>query len=67
MSEKHKAIIFIDAEIQDCLKTGECSGRVVFKIDRFPLTIDGSDLNDATKRLNETLAELKQTCLNQQR
>ncbi len=62
---KHTAIIFIKAEVQDQLDTGECSGRVKYEIKQFPLKIEGMDFNDAVKRLNETLAGLKETCRNQ--
>lgn len=61
----HKAIITVKAEVHDLLDTGECSGRVAFEIKEFFLQIDGMNLNDTVKRLNETLGELKATCREQ--
>ena len=62
---KHRAIIWVKAEVHDLLKTGECSGRVKYEIKQFPMTIDGMNENDCIKRLNETVEELKTKCRNQ--
>ena len=58
----HRAVIWIQAEVYDLLKTGECSGMARHKIERFPIYLDGEDRNMAIRKLNELLAEMKESC-----
>lgn len=58
----HKAVIFVRAEVHEVLPTGECSGRPVYKIVEFPLALDGADKNICIRKLNELLAQWKETC-----
>lgn len=58
----HRNIIWVMAETHQLLKTGECSGRKVYELKRFPLVIDGSSKDDAIQKLNQFVQELKQKC-----
>lgn len=58
----HRAILWIQAEVHELLKTGECSGMAKYKIERFPVFLDGADKFIAIRKLNELLAEVKEKC-----
>ncbi len=58
----HRAIIWIAAEVQELLPTGECSGREAYTIRKFPVAIDGVDLPITIRKLNELLGEVKTKC-----
>jgi len=58
----HRAVIWITAEVHELLKTGECSGMPKYKVERFPVYIDGADKFIAIRKLNELLAEVKEQC-----
>lgn len=63
-NQPHSAVLWIEAKIYDERPTGELSGNVVTKIDRFVLQIRGSDRHLCERKLNDVLAELKQKCQN---
>lgn len=58
----HKAVIFIRAEVHPVLPTGECSGDPAVRIQEFPVAISGENRDDAVKKMNEFLAEIKTRC-----
>ena len=58
----HRAIIWLEAEVQELLPTGECSGRPASKIERFAVMLDGRDQALTVRRLNDLLAEVKAKC-----
>lgn len=58
----HKVILWVEADVHELLETGECSGNVGMRISRFPIEIKARNLADATKKINETIEELKQRC-----
>ncbi len=58
----HKAVLWVCAEVHEVTPQGECSGRQVYKIDRFPLAIDGADKAITIRKLNEVLEALKKSC-----
>ncbi len=59
---RHRAVIFISAEVHEVLPNGEFSGRPVEKIQQFPLQLEGADRAICVRQLNELLAEIKKKC-----
>lgn len=55
----HRAVIWVEASVQELTPHGECSGMSVFKVSKFPVYIDGMDRNIAIRKLNEFLEKLK--------
>lgn len=58
----HRAILWIRAEVHEVTKHGECSGSVKYRVEEFPLYVDGLDRNLCVRKLNELLAEVKEKC-----
>lgn len=58
----HRAVIWVEAEVHELTPHGECSGMPKFRIERFPLYVDGLDRLIATRKLNELLEHLKTQC-----
>jgi hypothetical protein len=58
----HKGILWIRAEVHEITKTGECTGNPVYKVETFPVAIDGADRHICIRKLNEILAEFKEKC-----
>ena len=56
----HRCVVFIQGEVHELLKTGECAGRPVHKIESFPIYFDGNDKFLAIQKANEFLAVVKQ-------
>ena len=55
----HRAVIWIQAEVHELTKIGECSGDAVHKIPSFPIIIDGENQAITNSRLADLVAELK--------
>ena len=55
----HRCIVFISGEVQELLKTGECSGRPAHKVTQFPIYFDGQDKGLAVQKLNEFMSQVK--------
>ena len=58
----HKVILWVSADVHELLETGECSGNLGLKVERFPIEIKGRNQADATRKMNEVLEELKEKC-----
>ena len=59
----HVAVLFIRAEVQSKLPSGELSGNSVHKIDQpIILKLEGHDRDSCIIRLNEFIEELKKKC-----
>jgi hypothetical protein len=58
----HKAIVWLRAEVHEITRTGECTGNPVYKVETFPVAIDGADRHIAIRKLNEFLEEVKAKC-----
>jgi hypothetical protein len=58
----HRAVIWLSAEVHELTKHGECAGDPKYRVERFPVYIDGLDRNLAVRKLNELFEELKSRC-----
>lgn len=58
----HRSVIWVRASTHELLKTGECSGMSSYEIGLFPLYVDGMNLDEAVRKLNDLLAEVKESC-----
>lgn len=61
-SAPHRAVLWLQAEVYQMLKTGECSGHSVHSVQRFPIYIDGPDRYVAINQLLEAVEEVKSKC-----
>lgn len=58
----HRAVVWIQAEVHEINKHGECAGDPKHKVKSFPLAIEGADLNITIRKLNELLDSVKEQC-----
>lgn len=58
----HRAVVWVQAEVHEVTKYGECSGMPKYRVERFPVSVDGADKNIAIRKLNEVLEGLKELC-----
>ncbi len=59
---KHRAVIFLRAEVHELLNTGECTGNSVKNVDNMILAIDGNNKLEAIDKLEKIIKELKAKC-----
>jgi hypothetical protein len=55
----HKAIIYVSAEVHEVTKLGEFSGMSKYTVEKFPVVIQGNDLNITIRKVNEFLERIK--------
>lgn len=58
----HKAILWIEVDVTELLSTGECSGNIGHKIQRFPLTITGINKSETLRKVGTLIEEIKEKC-----
>ncbi len=58
----HRAIVWVEAEVHELTKHGECTGSPKFRIERFPIYLDGADKFIAIRQVNELLEQTKGQC-----
>lgn len=59
-SKPHRAVIFLSAEVHEITANNECCGSPTYKVESFPVFLDGADRGIAIRQLNELLAGMKE-------
>ena len=60
----HTVLIWIEGEAHEMMETGECSGNVAERVKRFPIKIVGTSRDDAIRKMNTLIEEVKILCQN---